>query len=603
MTAPDVSRTSLPRVLQSRAESTPQLAFRFLRVGTGDDTVDWTYRELADHAGVVAADLTNRNLRGRRVMLALDPGVHYMAALFGILQAGATAVPSFPPAGKRASARFTSIYQSCLPSLVIADSHYDTERERLNGLLDPSGGQSPEWLMVDECYFGASLAGAGPPNPAIADDAVIAEVPALLQYTSGSTGTPKGVVVTHDNLVSNSRTLEHNMGHDPDRVGCSWLPPYHDMGLIGTIVLAVFSGWPLVVLSPVHFVQNPYRWLKAITDNGVTISVTPNFALDLCAATISDEEIKTLDLSTLRQVYCGAEPVLKRTLDAFAERFSACGYSEAATIPCYGMAEATLYLSGKPDGTAPRTTWLDKAGLEAHRVQVAAPGADGSTEVVSCGEVTVDHELVIVDPQTRRPVESGGAGEIWVHGPNVAAGYVDRPEESAATFAARLADDSHGERTFLRTGDLGFLLDDELYVTGRLKDLIIIAGRNIHPQDVEQSVREACPGMVRGVAAFPVPGDKGEELVVVVELMRGSGCTAAEVDEIKAGVMAGIATDHRVTPADVYVGPRGAVRTTTSGKVQRRATRQGYLEGSLKHRSPAGATTALTRDHDVTVRP
>lgn len=584
-------RSSLPRTLQARAEQPPQLAFRFLRYGTDEDVVDWTYQDLLRHAAVVASELRARGLaEGRRVVLALDPGLPYVAALFGIFQVGATVVPSFPPTGRRMQERFVAIYQDCDPDLIIADPRYDGQGGRLDPLLAGTGGRRPEWLFVGDGFFAGRTSTNGEGS---AGGAPVATDPALLQYTSGSTGRPKGVVLTHDNLVSNSLTLEHNMGFDPDRVGCSWLPPYHDMGLIGTIVLAVFSGWPLVMLSPLDFVQHPYRWLKAITDNKVTISVAPNFALDLCTGSITDDELATLDLSTLRQLYCGAEPVVKATLDEFRDRFAPAGYDENAIIPCYGMAEATLFVSGKPDGTAVKTSWLDREALEIGVVRPRPAGTSGAVEAVSCGTVAHGHEVLVVDPDTAKPLGDGSVGEIWVTGPNVTAGYFRKPEETAETYGARPAGTTDA-RAYLRTGDLGFLLDGELYVTGRIKDLIVVAGRNLYPQDIELSVRRATEE-VRNVAAFSVTDGGAEELIVAVELRRGAAPTSADVDQVRERVVAAVTADHGVSPTDVYVGPAGTVRTTTSGKVQRTATRTAYRRGELKRLTLADDRGVPTR--------
>ncbi|MCQ8769516.1 fatty acyl-AMP ligase [Streptomyces telluris] len=569
------SSDGLPGILQQRAAGPRRTAFRFLADGTSDEAVDWTYHDVYEHAGRIAADLLERELTGRRVVLALDPGLHYIAALFGIFRAGATAVPSFPPTGKRAVARFASIVVDSTPDVIIADRRLEGRTAQFAAEL-PDTVRPPEWLFVDDAYFDG-------PAPATAVPDAVSD-PALLQYTSGSTGDPKGIVLTHENLVSNCRALEHNMGYEADRVGCTWLPPYHDMGLMGTIMLAVHGGWPLVLMSPAHFVQQPYRWLKAITDHKVTISVGPNFAFDMCTSSITDDELETLDLGTLRQVFCGSEPVSRVTLDKFRERFGPRGYDETSLIPCYGLAEATLYVSGKPTGTPLRTERLDKEALENGVVRRAGgEGKDAEpgrvAHVVSCGTVADGHEVTVVDPDTLLPVPAGRVGEIWVNGPNVAHGYLGRPELTAATFAARTADG--GEGTHLRTGDLGFLLDGELFITGRLKDLVVIAGRNLYPQDIELSVRQAHE-KVRGCAAFSVPGEQGEELVVAAEYRGTARQLAAEGAAVLDAVIAAVTADHGVRPAAVHFGPVGAIPMTTSGKVRRDATRKAYVRGTLK---------------------
>jgi acyl-CoA synthetase (AMP-forming)/AMP-acid ligase II len=387
------------------------------------------------------------------------------------------------------------------------------------------------------------------------------------------------------------------MGTAADRIGFSWLPPYHDMGLMGTIMLAVHGGWPLIMLSPVHFVQQPYRWLKALTDYRVTISVAPNFALDMCADTITDSELCTLDLSSLRQLYCGAEPVLSSTLARFRARFEPCGYQGSALIPCYGMAEATLFLSGKPDGTGPRSRWLDKTALEQGTVQLAAPGITSATEIMSCGVAATGHELVIVDPTTCQAAGPGTIGELWVSGPNVAQGYFRRPDLTAQTFAARLPPGSPAtpgpDRTYLRTGDAGFLQDGELYITGRIKDVVIIAGRNLYPHDIEASVLTAHPDL-RRAAAFSVRQEQREEqLVVVAEFRRAGRRTQESLAEAREAVLSAVAAEHAVRLSALHLGPPGTVFTTTSGKVRRAATRQAYITGALKSLGPASPADAF----------
>ena len=579
----DYSEIPLPDILRIRSqEQGDALAFRFLADGTRDTSTDWTYGDLARHAGIVAAGLEGTG--GRRVVLAVDPGLHYVAALFGIMGAGATAVPSFPPVGRRATDRFLSIIADCTPDVVLVSGWLRPEVDDLVRRLPPAA-RAVRWLFVDDDFFrGEEDPGAFP---------VRHSEPALLQYTSGSTGDPKGIVLTHENLVSNCQVLHHSMGPDSGRMGLSWLPPYHDMGLMGTIMLALHGGWPLVMMSPVHFVQQPVRWLRAVTDHQVTISVAPNFAFDMCVDSIEDDELEGLDLSTLRQLYCGAEPVLKTTLDRFRERFAPYGYREEALIPCYGMAEATLFVSGKPDGTMMRSAWLAKPALERGNVEPAEPGAENSTQVVSCGAVAVGHEVLIVDPETRTPLPEGRVGEIWVRGPNVAEGYYGKPEATAETFGVHPAGAPGGEdgreedEGYLRTGDAGFLLDGEVYVTGRLKDVVIIAGRNLYPQDIEVSTLNAHDGLRRAAAFSVRPEGREEELVVVGEFRRAGRRTAADLAAVREAVVAAVTTDHAVRPARVHLGPPGTVPTTTSGKVRRRATREAFERGLLKELVPA----------------
>nr|WP_241670708.1 fatty acyl-AMP ligase [Streptomyces lavendulae] len=562
-------------VLEHRAQETPdRLAFRFLPDGTGDHPIDRTYRELADQAAAVAARLQERGLSEGRIILALDPGLDYVAALFGIMRAGCTAVPCFPPFGRRATARFLSVLDDCAPRAVLTDPRFAGQSGQFHEQLT-AGTEAPQWIFPEPDFYQHPGSGGTPPR---------AVEPALIQYSSGSTGDPKGIVLTHENLLSNCRVLDAHMGYEEDRVGCSWLPPYHDMGLMGTIMLAVHGGWPLVMLSPIHFVQDPYRWLKAITDHKVTISVGPNFAFDLCAQSIGDEERATLDLSRLRQVFCGSEPVSGNTMERFRERFAPVGFDAGSLIPCYGLAEATLFVSGKPEASDTiRTQWLDKDALERGRARRAEnPGGADAVRVVSCGVIAENHEVIVVDPHTLTPLPDGGIGEIWVHGASVAAGYLGRPELSASTFGARPAGHS-GDAAYLRTGDLGFFLDGELFVTGRLKDLIVISGRNLHPQDIEHSALHSHQDL-RRTAAFSVPSTtRDEEEVVLVAEFRGTAKEfALREKELLERVTAAVTEDHGVRPARIHIGPPGTVLMTTSGKVRRRDTRTAYLDGTLK---------------------
>lgn len=580
---PPSAGSSLVHVLQHRAEETPdRLAFRFLPDGTSDHLIDWTYGELAARAGAVAAHLHERGLDGGLIVLALDPGLDYVAGLFGIMQAGCTAVPCFPPFGRRATARFLSVLDDCAPRAVLTDPRFAGQVEQFHAQLT-AGGERPQWIFPEPDFYRLEPGGEVP---------LRAVEPALIQYSSGSTGDPKGIVLTHENLLSNCRVLDAHMGYEEDRVGCSWLPPYHDMGLMGTIMLAVHGGWPLVMLSPIHFVQDPYRWLKAITDHKVTISVGPNFAFDLCAQSIGDEEVATLDLSRLRQVFCGSEPVSSNTMDRFRERFAPVGFDAGSFIPCFGLAEATLFVSGKPEASDRiRTEWLDKDALEhGHARRAEDPKGADAVGVVSCGVIAENHEVLVVDPHTLAPLPEGEVGEIWVGGANVAAGYLGRPELSASTFGARPAGAGDGG-SYLRTGDLGFFLDGELFVTGRLKDLIVISGRNLHPQDIEHSVLRADEDL-RRIAAFAVRSEaRDEEEVVLVAEFRGTAKEfALRQKELLERVTAAVTEEHGVRPGRVHIGPPGTVLMTTSGKVRRRDTRKAYLEGTLK--AFAGAAAA-----------
>ncbi|MBS1695224.1 MAG: fatty acyl-AMP ligase [Actinobacteria bacterium] len=536
-------------VLCARSTST-DLAYVFLADGTAASETRWTFADTAAHTDALAAQLHDRGVRaGDRVLLAVNPGLRYIAALFGAMRLGAVPVPCYPPLRTKDIHRFSAITDDCTPSMIVTDPMY---ADRVAGLA--CGGV----LRTDET---PATAPTSPPRVSISPTDR-----ALIQYTSGSTGTPKGVCLTHSNLVSNCAALGRSMGEQPGRIGLSWLPPYHDMGLLGTIVLSLYHGWPLVLMSPLHFVQRPRRWLEAITDYRVSVTVGPNFSLDLCAAALRDDTSDgagELDLSTVRHLYCGAEPISADTLERFGAATAPLGFDMAALIPCYGMAEATLFVAGRRAGTGYRA---------------ASHGTNAA--VVSCGTVDSAHTVRIVDPATRTPAADGQVGEIWVSGPSVAAGYHDNPELTDEVFHARLAGQS-GQ--YLRTGDLGFIRDGELFVTGRIKDLIIVSGRNIYPQDVEAAALRADPSL-RTAAAFAIPGAGTEALCVLAESTHAA-MSAERHSAAQQAVRTAITAEFGVAP-HIRICPRRTIPTTTSGKVRRQEARTMYLANRLPPVTP-----------------
>ncbi len=538
---------TIVEVLCARSSSN-DLAYIFLADGTAASESRWTYADTASRAEAFAAWLTSRGVhRGSRVVLAVNPSLDYIAALFGIMMLGAVPVPCFPPLRPKELDRFQAIVLDCAPHAIVIDAMYDFQIDTLQrrlALVDVY----PSICFVDDLDAAVD---AIPVATCSAGDL------ALIQYTSGSTGSPKGVCITHDNLISNCEVLARSMGPDPNRVGFSWLPPYHDMGLMGTIILSLHHGWPLVLMSPMHFMQQPRRWLEAITEYGVSITVGPNFSLDAAAEAL-DDDAEGLDLSTVREFYCGAEPISANTFSRFEECAAPVGFDATALIPCYGMAEATLFVAGK------------RRGLRYN----AARAADGV--VVSCGEVDSQHIVRIVDPDSECRVPDGEIGEIWVCGRSVAAGYYHQDALTREVFHARL-DGEDGN--FLRTGDLGFLLDGELFVTGRIKDLIIVNGRNIYPQDVEASVLRADRSL-RRAAAFSVPGDGTERLAIVAEAVSRD-ISPDDHARLEEAVRCSVTSEFGVGP-DVVIRPRGAVPTTTSGKVRRQEAKQIFLTDAAR---------------------
>ncbi|HSK38549.1 MAG TPA: fatty acyl-AMP ligase [Arenibaculum sp.] len=565
--------TSLVDVVRMRAaRQGGRTALTFLNDGW-DDASSWTYGELFLHTSRIAAALLESGGPGRRAVLLYEPGLEYVAAFLGALQAGIVAVTSYPPSGSRAAGRLFGIVEDARPEIIMSTRRIRDTEMRLRE--ESWAGRDVTWIVTDELPAWTDE-GAAP--------VAVGQPLAMLQYTSGSTASPKGVMVTHDNLISNSLAALHWLGPDPDRIGVSWLPPYHDMGLMGGVLQPVFEGFPVTLLSPMHFVQRPIRWLRAISRTRATATGAPNFAYDLCADQIPDDELEGIDLSCLEVAFCGAEPVRMETLNRFAHRFAAYGFRSTALNPCYGMAEATLMVSGKPAGTEPRYHFFDQPALEAHRiVPVDASGEDAGEDaraVASCGAIGRGLDVLIVDPETMEPAAPDRVGEIWVTGGHVAAGYWDREAETAETFDARVAGDV---RPYMRTGDLGFLFEGELYITGRIKDVIIVAGRNHYPQDIELTAQKAHPAIrVNGVAAFSVDAEGEEALVIVADISRARKPSELDLDEVRLAVIQRVTAEHGIAPRDVRFGLVGTVPLTTSGKVQRQACRRAYLEGTLR---------------------
>ncbi len=484
------------------------VAFTYLVDGE-DDQVHLTNRELDRQARAIGGWLESLHLSGQRALLLYPPGLEFIAAFFGCLYAGVMAVPVYPPRRNRSLNRIQSIADDAEAKVALTTS---VVVRRVEPLIDETPHlRDLTWLATDRIPTGLDQQWE-PPD-------IHGDTLAFLQYTSGSTGSPKGVVLNHYNLVHNSALIAYAFEHTRTSLGVFWLPSYHDMGLIGGILQPLYVGRPNVLMSPMAFLQKPYRWLSAISRFGGTTSGGPNFAYDLCVRKITPEQKATLDLSSWQVAFNGAEPVRKETLDRFAEAFAPCGFRREAFYPCFGMAEATLIVSGGYAKQPPVVRWVESRALLANRIVDGTPGQNGSRALVGCGGTLPDQKIVIADPESMTLCPADRIGEIWVHGPSVAQGYWRQPEATEATFRAYLKDTGQGP--FLRTGDLGFLRDGELFITGRLKDLIIFRGRNIYPQDIEETVQQSHPFLVpNSGAALTVEVDGQERLVVVQELER-----------------------------------------------------------------------------------
>lgn len=560
---------SLPEVLQAHAAARPaQRAYVFVDEHLNEEA-SLTYGELHERALAVASELASQCEPDDRALLVFPPGLDFIAAYFGCLYAHVIAVPVNPPRREVVHGATRSVVRDCAPRAVI------TLAAMVDFMKSPLESVCGElrWLAVDE---------ARDADPSFEPRPCSPDTIAFLQYTSGSTSDPKGVMVTHGNLTANEEMIRRAFGRDEHSTVVGWAPLFHDQGLIGNVLQALWCGTTSVLMSPLVFGRWPLAWLSAISKYRAHSSGGPNFAFEICAAkarggsNVPDD----LDLSCWKTAFNGAEPIRPDTLRRFTETFAPYGFRAEALYPCYGLAEATLIVSGSVEGRGVRAVQADVEELGRGRFAEAPPGS-GRT-LAGSGRILPEEELRIVDPETGRPCPANEIGEIWVSGPHVAKGYWKRPEATDETFHARC--EGEPDRTYLRTGDLGVVVDDELYVVGRIKDLIIIRGRNIYPHDIELTAQLAHPALRKGAcAAFSVPGDDGEKLVVVQEVKRDQQADPADVAE---SIRAAIVREHEIAVGDLVLVPARELEKTSSGKIMRSAARRRYLEAGFEEWAP-----------------
>jgi acyl-CoA synthetase (AMP-forming)/AMP-acid ligase II len=550
------------------------LAFRFL--GDGERESDCvSYRQLDRQARAVAALLQGEGLTRERTLLLLPPGLELISTIFGCLYAGTIPVATVVPSQRRKVAldRLYSIAADARPRAVFTTPAIrDSFRSRTAGV---AGFDGARWLTSEDVDASREWRSPG----------LGAESLAFLQYTSGSTAAPRGVMVSHGNLLQNAQDLAVAMDNE-GKNAVSWLPLHHDMGLVGVVLQAAYSGMRATLMSPLHFLQRPVRWLQAISRYRSHTSGAPNFAYDLCVRKTTPEQCEGLDLSSWRVAFNGSEPVRAATLERFAEKFRHWGFRPESLYPCYGLAEATLFVSGWGIDRRPVTRAYERTALKQGKVVRARDGDEIQT-LVSSGRGR-GQEVVIADPHDRSRRRPAQIGEVWIAGDNVARGYWHLPEDSERTFRARLAGEPQAG-PFLRTGDIGFLEDGDLFITGRYKDLIIMAGSNHYPQDVEQTVEEGDLGVSPGgCAAFSIEVDDAERLVVVAELRRGN-----RLAETTKAIRRLVAEEHDLRVHAVKLIRLGTLPKTTSGKVQRHACSEAYLDGTLASWEPEGETQGV----------
>jgi len=565
--------TSLAQMLRHRAAVDPErTSFIFLK---GNDLQEsrLTYRQLDREARAIAITLANHNVSSQPVLLMEPPGLRFMAALFGCLYAGGIVVPSYPPSpkeGTKSSRRFLQVVRDAKPALVIGSGKSLETANRLVGAELP-------FVDLDS------------PTAQVADDWVEPKLSqsdvALIQYTSGSTDAPKGVTLTHGNFLNNLQANSIGTGVSASSVGINWLPPYHDMGLT-CILLPVYVGFMAAHMSPNQFLFRPLCWLEAITRYRGTISTAPNFAYDFCAMRISKDQRAKLDLSSWEVAGVVAEPIRHETLNRFSKVFAGCGFKSGMMHPGYGLAEATLYVSAKPVQTEPLVGRFSKTDLERGLIvplgQVDSNVLQGTLPermLVSNGRVADDFDLKIVNPRTGSDSPANEVGEIWIAGPSVSPGYWKNEKATRDAFFDDPEDNS--AKRFLKTGDLGFVYEGELFITGRLKDLIIVRGLNYYPQDIELASEAAHPAiMPNGACAFAVEKNEVEQVVVACEIARIQA-RKVELNEVMHLIRAAVGEELELQVSSVVLLKQGALPRTTSGKLRRSACSKAYLDGTL----------------------
>lgn len=595
---------NLVELLRWRADTQPdKRAYTYLKDGENKE-IQLTYGELDKRARAIAASLEKKGLTGERALLLYPPGLDYISGFFGCLYAGVIAVPAYPPDPNRLNRslpRLQAIVNDAKATIALTNDsiYYMIKMLKLGSKFTSTFDKLPvfrkfrtsmkyfstskgaivrsrelgdlDWISTDSIASGLADEWQNPP--------IDSETIAFLQYTSGSTGTPKGVILTHENLLHNSEIIKNSTAFSDHAEGVFWLPIYHDMGLIGGVLQPLYREVPSTLMSPLAFLQRPLRWLEVISrlNDREVGSAAPNFAYELCIKKATPEKVKQLSLSHWTYALSGAEPVRHQTIERFAEIFKPAGFKKSAFYPAYGLAEATLLVTASDFNKPPVYIALNKELLKKNKIQEVSADAPEAQIIVSCGKNQPTQETIIVDPEKRTRCSENQIGEVWVKGKSVSRGYYGREEETRETFQNYLADTGKGP--YLRTGDLGFIRNDELFITGRVKDLIIIRGTNHYPQDIELTVEQCHPEIRPGcTAAFTVDVNDQEQLVVVLEIRHSRN---VDFEAIIQSVRQAVSANHDLQVYSVVLIKARTINKTSSGKIQRRATRQDYLENKL----------------------
>ena len=561
--------TSLVDLLRYRATKQPNDRAYVLLSDQGQEESVLTFAELDQRASDVAARLAHGQI-GDRALLLFGPGLDFIIAYFGCLLAGVIAVPMMLPRRNSSLDSSASILANCSPRFALTNTHLGSARP---DVLERFQGHKMEWLILDQESERLLDQNRSLPTPGPEDLA-------FLQYTSGSTSDPKGVMVTHGNLIENLEMIRLTLDNTGQSTYVNWVPLYHDMGLILNVLQSLYVGAPCVLLAPVTFIQRPLQWLRAIHNYRAEVAGGPNFAFDLCVRRLRADQVKDLDLSCWKVAFNAAEPVRADTIERFAATFSPYGFEPRAMCPLYGMAEATVLISGGGRGAGPVVRTVSREGFQRHHVAAPA-GHDDAHRIVGCGRNIIGQRIAIVDPETRRRLAADHIGEVWAGGPHVCKGYWGNPATTRSTFQARI----EGEDEFwLRTGDLGFMDEaGELFITGRIKDVIIVRGINYYPQDIENTVYDSHPALRRYCGAvFSVLTENTEEKVVLVQEVERVHRRDLEIDEIIGCIREAVVNEHEIALDSIVLIRPGSIPKTTSGKIQRNLARRMWLQNSFK---------------------
>ncbi len=560
-------------ILQRRAQETPDRLSHMLLGAKEEENQSLTYSQLDGAVKEMAAYLQSVSEPGQRALLVYPTSLEFIQAMYACLYAGIVPIPTNPPGMNRSAQRLEAIAKDARARLVLTTPEYQAA-------FLAEAAQFPDFAALTWVTRDAIRAGGG---HSLQIPVITPQSTAFIQYTSGSTSIPKGVIISYRNLSYNAHAIRETRKYElsDESVALNWAPLFHDMGLLVSVFQTVIDKSPSLMMSPIMFMQNPVSWLRNIQKYRVTGSGAPNFAYELCINKIPLEKCEGLDLSTWKLAYNSAEPVRAETQAAFAEKFAPFGFHSESFAPCYGLAEATLEVSAYTNEPKTITLTISRNAFEEGKVVPAeATNGKDTLTMVSSGAPLADMRVAIADPKTRHPRAADEVGEVWLSGGNIAEGYWNRPEDTKHTFGAQLAGTHEGP--YLRTGDLGFMHNGHLYITGRLKDLLIVRGRNYYPQDVEATVEKTHPALrAGGGAAFSVTENDIEQLVVVHETQRRE-IEGVDWNEVIKTIRANIAREHGIRAHAVILIRRATISKTSSGKIMRSEMKRQFLENELQ---------------------